>query len=539
MLNTIFYIAKADFLQRVRSYSFLITLVACLWPAYSAIPDKDADYYTVSVGNYLFVYNSAAIGTIMALICSIFLGLFGFYLVNNSIYRDFHTGVGQILATTQVTKFQYLVGKWLSNFGVLVTILFCIYVMSIVLFYHKGEVENIEPIKQLLPFIFMGLPAFAFIAALAVLGEVFIKINKGVINIIYFFIWIGLLISNITAWQAKKAETTLSKFISTDYIGVGLIFRDAENTLITQFPEAQKEKLDWSTGIRVYGKDQKAKMKKFVWQGHPWDFVSIAKRLSWLLVSFALLGVAALFFKRFDPSGVTTNFFKKKEKEKIITEELAESKPIVPFSQLPKATVSFNFLALVKAEIKIMLWGNSRWWLLVAAGLWIATIFSPLQMAHQFLLPTLYVWFVLVWSKMGTREMAFETNQYLFSAASPLSRQLPAQLVAGFSIAALISFPVIMRELVSMNLASAYGVAVSMLFIPSFAINLGIWTRGGKFFEVFFIILFYLLLNNTPFADFVGATQTARTENYTHIYLIMSLVSVTLSFVGRRNQLYI
>jgi hypothetical protein len=537
MINTIFYIAKADFLHRIRSYSFLITLAACLLPAYASIPTQEANYYTVSLGDYLFVYNSPAIGTIMTLICSVFLGLFGFYLVNNSIHRDFHTGVGQILATTQLTKFQYLVGKWLSNFSVLVTILLGIYTISIIAFYHKGEVQDIEPIKQLLPFIFMGFPAFAFIAALAVLGEVFIKINKGIINIIYFFIWISLLISNIKTWEARKTQTTLSEFINTDYIGVGIIFKDAEKVLLSQFP-INRDKLTWSSGIRVYGKDQKQKMKKFVWQGHSWDFVSVAKRMIWLLISLGLLGIASIFFKRFDPSGVTTNFFNKKKKEKIVTEEPIESKPLIPFSQLPKAQISFNFLALVKAELKIMLWGSSRWWLLVAVGLWVATIFVPLVFSHQFLLPTLYIWFVLIWSNMGTREKTFETNQYLFSAISPLSRQLPAQLVAGLVIATMISLPVLLRQVINVDFAAVYGIVVAIIFIPSFALCLGVWTQGSKFFEVFFVIWFYLLLNNAPFADFVGAGKITQTD-YTHIYMLISLVAIVLSFIGRRKQLYV
>ncbi len=543
MLNIIYHIAKADFLHRVRSYSFLITLFACLWASYGAIPTKDSNYYTVGIGNYLFTYNSPAIGSIMMVFCGVFLGLFGFYLVNNSIHRDFQTGVGQILATTQVTKFQYLLGKWLSNFSVLATILLAMYVISIVLFYHKGEAESIEPIKQLLPFIFLGLPAFAFISALAVFGEVFIKINKGIINILYYVFWTVLLILNITAWQAKKKESIVAEFINTDYIGISLVFADAEKAVLTQFPTTKTEKIQWSSGIRIYGKGQKEAMKKFVWTGMSWDFITIFKRLIWIFISVGIVGLASLFFRRFDPSGITTNFLSRKntkKQENLAIEDVIESKPLIPFAELPKATISFNFLALVKAELKIMLWGLSKWWLLVTVGLWIATVFTPLEMAHQFLLPILYVWFLLIWSAMGTREMEHETNQYLFSAASPLSRQLPAQLVAGFCLALAISLPILIRQAVVMNFAAVYGVVTAILFVPSFALCIGLWTQGGKFFQVLFAIWYYTLVNNLSFADFVAGMPITQQEGYyTHIYLLIALISIALSFVGRRKQLYI
>ncbi len=534
MIQTIYYIAKADFLQRVRSYSFLVTLGVCLWISYSFIPGRDADYTTVALGDYTFVYNSAAIGTMMAIVSGLMLSLFGFYLINNSIHRDFHTGVGQILATTQVTKFQYLTGKWLSNFLVLTSIISIISLMSIFLFYTKGEADNLEIIPLLLPFVFICLPSFAFISSLAVLGEVFVRINKGVINILYFVFWVTMLVNSIQ-FAEEQAD---NKFLAaaSDFIGMAVIFSDAEKTLYAQTDEKEKD-LGWNIGMTYRNETKGNKIKKFDWEGYPWDIETILGRMIWFVISLLMIGFASIFFRRFDPSGLNISFLTKKQK--VIQQEEVAEKPLIPFALLPKATIAFNLPALIKAELKIMLWGNSRWWLLVVAGLWIATIFTPLQVAHQFLLPILFVWFVLIWSKMGTREMMYETNQYLFSAASPLSRQVPAQLLAGISIGVLISLPLIVRQSVALDFMAVYGIIAAIIFVPSFAFCLGIWTGGSKFFEVFFVILFYIFLNNAPFADFTGATAAAQNSGYTHIYLMVGFTAIVLSFVGRRRQLYI
>jgi hypothetical protein len=46
----------------------------------------------------------------MTVTVGLFLGLFGFYLVKGSVSRDCETGVGQILATTPLSRPLYLSG---------------------------------------------------------------------------------------------------------------------------------------------------------------------------------------------------------------------------------------------------------------------------------------------------------------------------------------------------------------------------------------------------------------------------------------------
>jgi len=117
-ITSIFHIARADFLQRIRSYYFLIALGVCVFIIYSFVPPVDAGYRMVSLGNYRGFYNSAWIGSMVAM-CVPFFALIGFYVVNNAVQRDIDTGVGQIIATTCITKVQYLTGKMISNFTVL------------------------------------------------------------------------------------------------------------------------------------------------------------------------------------------------------------------------------------------------------------------------------------------------------------------------------------------------------------------------------------------------------------------------------------
>lgn len=126
-MKSFFNIIKYDYAQRTRSYAFLITLCVSLAVAYSFVPEPNAGYSTIRIGDYLGYYNSAWFGYVTALMTSIFLFFTGFYLVNSGIKADVDTKVGQIVAATPICNLTYLFAKMLSNLMVLLTIMFIVF----------------------------------------------------------------------------------------------------------------------------------------------------------------------------------------------------------------------------------------------------------------------------------------------------------------------------------------------------------------------------------------------------------------------------
>src|SRR5512135_928118 len=123
-LSIVFHIARADFFERVRRFSFLVTLAAII--GMGVLVNNGTLGISLGSGDmnilssfYRGELNSAWIGTMTVMVTNCFLGLIGFYLVSDCIKRDIRTRVGQIIATTQVGRGAYLVGKWISNFLVL------------------------------------------------------------------------------------------------------------------------------------------------------------------------------------------------------------------------------------------------------------------------------------------------------------------------------------------------------------------------------------------------------------------------------------
>ena len=106
-LRAISAIARADFLERVRRYSFLLTLLFAVFLGYAAATGRIA----LQLGEYRGIYTSAWIGALIAMTTTCFVSLVGFYIVKSAIDRDRQTGVGQILAATPLSKAAYTLGQ--------------------------------------------------------------------------------------------------------------------------------------------------------------------------------------------------------------------------------------------------------------------------------------------------------------------------------------------------------------------------------------------------------------------------------------------
>jgi ABC-type Na+ efflux pump permease subunit len=151
----LYHLARADFLERVRRYSFLLTLAFAVGLAFLAYTGT----ISLELGEYRGVYNSAWVGSMMALVTSTFITLAGFYMVKNTIQRDRQTRVGLVLATTPMSKSLYTLGKALSNFAVLALMVAVLAAAAAILQLARAESGSLEPGKLLAPFIWVALPA--------------------------------------------------------------------------------------------------------------------------------------------------------------------------------------------------------------------------------------------------------------------------------------------------------------------------------------------------------------------------------------------
>jgi ABC-type transport system involved in multi-copper enzyme maturation permease subunit len=533
-LYTLYHILRADFWERVRRYSFLIVLGIIVYAGYLFVPPVNVAYATLVRGSYRALYNSAGVGNLFGSVAVILLPLFGFFLVKNSITRDYQTGVGQIIATTPISKSMYLLGKWLSDLAVLALILIVLTMMALVMQLVRAEDSNIHLWKLIAPIWLMGLPVLAIWSAFAVAFESIPFLRGGFGNVVAVFLWAGIL----GAWAPSFAMLATP---SNDLLGITRPTASIQRQILAIDPNADigTGGMFWFNIPGLEGQDDRA-VSIFTWDGLDWTGDIFLERLMWLGVGLLIALTASIPFDRFDPSRRK----RIQNKSVIAAVDSSPEKSIesnnkdIRLSALDQQYPRWRFFGILLVELRLTLKGQKLIWYLINLGLIIAMLVSPLDIVQSYLFPLACLWPMLLWSGMGGREKQFQTEALVLSIAYPLRRQLPATWFAGVVIGLIATGIVGIRFAMTGQWEHVMAWSIGILFVPSFALALGIWSGGSKLFEISFVILWYLgILQHIPMFDFFGMTDLALASNAPILYALLVLLLVGVAIAGRWKQL--
>lgn len=521
----LYHLARADFLERVRRYSFLVTLAFALYLGYLAATGQ----ILLNLGKYQAVYNAAYVGGFMSYLTDVFLTLFGFYIVKNAVERDRKTGVGQILAASSLGKLDYCFGKFASNFAVLGVMVVLLAGAGVVMYLLHGDKSGFHPLPVLVTFAVFCVPAIAFTAAMAVFFETVPVLRSGVGNLIYFFVWNGILVSGAATIFMQGDHPFL------DLTGGFSFWYSMATALSAQFPGAVAN----SFALTVASLPNPT-IGAFRWNGFSWTPILLLSRVFWLGLAFALTYAGAAVFDRFQTassreSGHALDFatpLPATEAARVRVDAHLNAATLTP------VTSRFRFTAVLVAELRLMFKGQRWWWYVVAAGFAIASGAVVPRDARGILLAFAWVWPLFLWSSMGVRESRDQTSQLIFSTPHPLARQLPAIWLAGFSVALVAGSGFALRFLLAGDFSGLRVWIIGALFIPTFALALGVWSGGSKLFEIVYFILWYLgPVHSTAPLDFMGAAPITAHTRYPLFYLALTGVLALAAMVGRKRQL--
>jgi hypothetical protein len=523
--RSLYHLARADFLERVRRYSFLLTMGISIYLGYASVTGQLAMRFNDSRG----IFNSAWIGGQMAIIASTFLSLAGFYVVKNTIERDRLTRVGEILASTPTSKMLYVMGKAISNFVVLGAMVGILAIAGIIMQFWCAEDPHVDLWKLLAPFLLIALPAMAVVAGVAVLFETIPGLRGGFGNVLYFFVW-----SLALALPISTAEKNGG--YSLDWSGLSVVWDSLRNA-------ANVPRTHSSFSLSIESASQTHSGVTFLWDGVQWTAGLVLARLSWFVVAIAFTFLAALLFDRFDPANGRLR--RASPAATFVDADPAENRPLlkptyVTFSLTPIRTREehFRFGAILLAELRLMLKGQKWWWYAVAAGLIVGCASVPDASARGMLLACAWFWPILIWSKMGVREVRDQTSQLIFSAPHPLVRQLPAVWLAGVLLALITGSGFGSRLLLAGDWRGLLAWLIGALFIPTLALTLGVWSGSSKLFEIVYTLLWYIgPMHETLQLDFMGSVPGTSSTRIPAFYLGLAAAMTAVAFLGRKRQL--
>jgi hypothetical protein len=370
----------------------------------------------------------------------------------------------------------------------------------------------------------------AMTAAMALLFETFSFLRGGFGNVLWFFLWtFGITLPVVTGlpqldpsgiWVVHESMVPAARAGIPGYVDTFSLSVAAKSVRV-------------ATG--------------FHWNGVEWTAGVVTQRLAWTALAFALVLCGALFFDRFDPASSRRRSGARPRSEGAATPagaalESATARPHIATSThltpLASGALHSGAWRLLVAELQLALKGYRWWWYAVAGGLLIAQFAAPLDVSRGPLLAVAWIWPILVWSALGTREARFGTEQLLFSCARILPRQFPAAWIAGILVAALTGLGAAVRLALAGQSAGLLAWAAGVLFIPSLALALGVWSGTSKFFEGLYTALWYLgPINRAPGLDFTGSANGPQAGRYALLYLGVAATLVAAAFFRRARQL--
>ena len=524
--RVLYHMVRADFLERVRRYSFLLSLSFSIYLGYAVYTGR----VRLQLGNYRGVNNSAWLGSVIALLATTLLTLVGFYIVKNTIQRDRETRVGQILATTPMSKSFYTISKMLSNFAVLAAMVLILVLAAILIQLIHGDDGHIDLFALCAPVLVFALCAVAVTSALAVLFESIPGLRAGVGNVLYFFLWVFLVSMSAAAMVNGQAMTAYHRF--ADFTGLVSIMGQMEAHLHAIDPQYKGGS---SFGIG----DLNSTNKVFLWTGLQWNGIILLSRAMWAGIAVAIAFLASLFFDRFDPSSARIAL--RKKKSAVVKPKSQRQVNLEPsilsklFAARPSVRMRNRFMVLVVAEFRLQIRGRSWWWYAGAAALFLACLFSPLSASRSGIILAAWIWPILLWSEMGTREVRFSTTSLIYSTRNAFPEQLLALWTSGFLVAVLTGGGLGLRLLAAGDFTGLESWLAAALFIPSLALALGVCTSGRKAFEALYTAWWYIgPLHHAPGIDFMATTPASSNPLG---YTVASALLVASAYAWRRTRL--
>lgn len=515
-LGRIGAIVHADFLLRFRRVSTLVCFLALSAVAYLWVPPPSSGRALIVVNGHRALYNSGAVGLATASLGMIFVGLFGYYFVANTIRRDLITRCGIVVASTPMRTAEYLCAKFLGNLAFLVTFLGGFMLTSMAMLLVRGEAP-LEPLVFIRQYLLLTPPAMVFVSAIAVFFESIPLLAGKFGDVLYFFVWVGFM-SFVVADQAKGGQTSWVSFF--DVSGFGFLIGEMRHTMHTE---------QLSIGASPFDPHSVPIAMKGLTLPRAW----ILPRLVSLGLPLLLLPVGTLCFHRFDPA--RTGRLGEKTRRNWIGRFQMFLKPIsrraIALLQSLVSAPSFARALWIDALLTLTL---SPLALVALIGSILLGLLARPEVSLPIILPIL----AIVISDIATRDSRAGTISNLRAVPSLREHFVWWKLGAAAILSILFCATSILAA-VGRAPGRVSMMCVGIFFVIALATALGVLCSNPKAFIAGFLTFTYIVVNDhgaTPLLDFTGSYGSA-TRATAALYLVLGFAAAGLAQLSYARRL--
>lgn len=508
-------IVRADFLIRFRRVStivvfLLLSAVASFW-----VRDPAGGKALLVFEGRRALYNSAAIGVGTAGVATIFVGLFGFYVISNALRNDIRSRCGYIIASTRAGSLEYLTGKFLGNLLFLTTFTTGFMLTSMAMVAVRGEAP-LEPLVFIGQYLLLLPPTIVFVSVVAILFESIPWLSGRFGDIVYFFLWVAIASGTTVLIVGAEAARYL------DFSSFAYLF----------------ENLRASTGsakLSIGSHRFDAAKPLFVFEGLRYSKDWLLPRIGATLIPLPLLFVARLFFRRFDPARVRVKSARSRVNVAALINALFKPVSRALFALAPSGRGGLFAAALTDA---LMTLTSLPIAVGAIAGCAIATVMVPEKKFLHGVLPIAFAALAIAIADVASREKRSGTTGLVFATQALKSRFVLWKFASALLlVVAFLAVPAARLAMLRPQFLAAF--AVGAIFVAATATMLGIVSANPKTFLVAFLSFWYLMVNDrgaSSALDFAGFYGTA-TLAVTIAYATAAVVLLALAEGWHRHEL--
>lgn len=468
-------IVRADVLVRFRRPSTIVVFLLMSACAYLWVPDPSTGRALIQVAGRRAIYNSAAIGMATAMLGTLCIGLFGFYVVSNALRRDILSRCGFVIASTTVRGSEYIAGKFAGNVVFLTVFMTGFMVTSMAMLIVRGEAP-LEPLVFAWQYVLLVTPSIVFVSAIAITFESMPVLRGKFGDVFYFFLW-TLSISIIAVALEKGGPQWLRYF---DFSGFAFAIQSLKSTMNT---------MEMSIGASSFD----ATKPPIVFNGLRLTSEWVLPRIAATVMPLSLLFVARMFFHRFDPARVRAVADTSRRRWGARINAMAK-----PFARILTAIFPATNAVAVEARTTI-----ADMPLIAPAMIG----FAIASLASANVLPIAFAAMAIAIADIASREKRAGTLAFVFAAPRLRERFVVWKFLSALLLALVFLFvPALTRPTILPQLI------VGVIFTCAAATALGIVSANPKTFIVAFMTFWYLVVNDkgaSPELDFAGFFNVA------------------------------
>jgi hypothetical protein len=503
-------VVRADVLIRLRRPSTAVVFVLLSIIPYMWIPDPSTGRTLIDIDGHRALYNSAAIGMATAVLATMFIGLAGFYVISNAVKRDVLSRCGFVIASTTMRGSEYILGKFAGNVVFLSLFTFGFMATAMAMVLVRGEAP-LQPLVFAGQYLLLLPPAIVTVSALAILFECTPLLRSKFGDVVYFFLWMGLMGVVATMTEKNIGGGVPAYF---DVFGLGFMME-------------QLKTLYHTNSLSIGASQFDPKKAPLIFPGLQWGWHWIMPRIVSTLWPMSLLVLARLFFHRFDPARVRSM-----PNEKARTSWLGRfnslSKPIarrlVRAGNAVASLPGIPLLARTAMTDAVATIAQFPLATLAMIGFALASFGNQAKTHFEGMLPFAFAACAIALADVACREKHAGTTALLYATPGLRTKFVLWKFASTLLVAiAFLGIPI--ARGIALRPASALPLLVSIVFLSAASTALGILSANPKTFIVAFLTFWYIALSDKgaspalDFANWFGKTTPAVSAAYAAIAL--------------------